>query len=268
MTTSKPPSAADDGQRALGSVRTVIVLLWRGGRLRGGGGRLWGGWATEQLEQAGQPTGPVEQRQCRRRVAVEMGQHLQPEVERDDAVRDLLGRRQLGQRGAGHRPADGIGGEGPPRRDAGRHLGAEAGGRRRPGHHLREDGDVAGPEILLEYGPGGIDQPGESRRRGHRLLVLGEPSRADVVQRGEQQVGDRTEVVEDEPLVAPRPLGDLAGAGPAEPVLPQGVDRRGDERSLGLLRAGALRAPDRTGRTGAGHLDLHRVDRQIEQLLK
>jgi hypothetical protein len=91
-------------------------------------------------------------------IAVEVGQHLHTEIERDDPVGHVRGRQDGAERGPADTRGHGVLGEGEPRPEAGRDLGSESRRGRRPGDHLGEDGDVAGVEVLPEDGHGHVDQ--------------------------------------------------------------------------------------------------------------
>jgi hypothetical protein len=68
---------------------------------------------------------------------------------------------------------------------------------------------VAGLEVLGENCPGGTDELGERGGLVDDVRVGREAAGADVIERGEQQLGDRAEVVEDQSLVAAGATCDL-----------------------------------------------------------
>ena len=82
---------------------------------------------------------------------------------------------------------------------------------------------------------GGLDQIGETVGVLDRGLVARQAQRAHLVERGEEQVRHRAEVVEDEALVAPGTPRDLARRRPRESLLTQGLDGARDQRPSGLL---------------------------------
>jgi hypothetical protein len=63
-----------------------------------------------------------------------------------------------------------------------------------------------------------------------RAAVGLHPARAHLIQRGQQQVVDGSEVVEDKRLAIPGTAGNLARARAGKPGLAQGLDSGGDER--------------------------------------
>ena len=61
---------------------------------------------------------------------------------------------------------------------------------------------------------------------------------AHLVEGGQQQVHDRPEVVEDEPLIASGPGRDRAGGGGREPLVAQDLHGRVDEGLAGVAGPG------------------------------
>ena len=203
---------------------------------RAGSGRQveQGRQRPDPVEQVGDRAGAVEQGEGARPVAVQAGQHLQPEQAGHHAVRDLARRHQRPERRRGkHVPHRRLR-ERTPRGQAGADPLAQARHRVRPADHLHQHGDVAGVEVGLEDRPGGVDELAQRPGPVQQLAVGGHPPGADLLERGHQQVGDRAEVVEDQRLVAFGLGRDPPGAGGRESRLAQGGDGGGDERGPGV----------------------------------
>jgi hypothetical protein len=102
------------------------------------------------------------------------------------------------------------------------------------GDHLAEHGHVAVLEVL------GIDLPRQRGQLGHRLspfersLVRLQTPLTDQVQRGQQQLVNAAEVVEDERLVEVARLGDLPRAAAGEPLRLQGLQGGFGQTCLGV----------------------------------
>ena len=213
----------------------------RGSGGSGGGGQVeQGRQRPDPVEQLGDRAGAVEQGEGGRPVAVQAGQHLQPEQAGHHAVGDLAGRQQRSQRRGGEHVPHRRLRERTPRGQAGADPLAEARHRVRPADHLHQHGDVARVEVGLEDRAGGVDELAQRPGPVKQLAVGGHPPGADLLERRHQQVGDRAEVVEDQRLVASGLGRDPPGAGGRESGLAQGGDGGVDKRGPGVTHGDPL----------------------------
>ena len=178
----------------------------------------------------------LEQRHCRTPVAIEMGQQLQAEIQRHYCVRnvsrsDHLENGRPAERGFKRRHCEIV-----PRADPFLHRLSQTGSRSGSRDHLHEDGSIARIEVFTEdlgskcYKVAGLVHGLE------RSLVALSPSLAHLVKRGEKQVHDRTEVVEDEALVTTGSPGDRTSGCPSEALGPKDIESRTHQGSTGVSR--------------------------------
>src|SRR5665213_438173 len=130
-----------------------------------------------------------------------MAQHLQAEVKGDHRMRYVLSGKHTGQRRGTERGLNGRLGELPPGLDPCGNLRSEAGRGRRSGDHFDQYLDVARTEVVLEDALGGFHKLSGTRDLGNLGPVDLKSLITHSVERSQEEVGDRPEVVEDEALV-------------------------------------------------------------------
>ena len=108
--------------------------------------------------------------------------------------------------------------------------------------HLGQDRHVAGVQIGQEDVGGDLDELTGGADPADCFAVVVQSLGTHLVEGGQEEVRDRAEVVEDQPLVGPGPLGDGPGAGPDEAILFQRLDGRLDQAASGGCGSGPTRS--------------------------
>ena len=192
--------------------------------------------------------------ECRLAIAVEVAEHLETEVEGDHGVGDVTG----GDDRADRRPRRGHSAM-ADRANSRHEWIRSATSAPRPGTDdapaIISTRTVMCPasRSVRKTSRGHVDQLAQRADPTDRFSVLLESLGTHVVEGGQQEVGHRAEVVEDQPLVGPGPPGDGPGAGPDEAVLLQRLDRGIDELAAGAGRTGPAPFRHVAGSSGLRH---------------